>query len=77
MFIASAVMETDPVRVPTRSLKANSSTLHMMPTSPDMVPMAARTLGLSVFSASFTNRRSSNFVMIFLQKQSFSGLYCQ
>ena len=67
LFMASAVIETEPVRVPTSSLNANSSKLHTMPVRPDSVPMAARTLGFSVLSASFTNRRSSKLVMIFLQ----------
>ena len=50
------VMETEQVKVPTSSLNANSSRLHTMPTSPDRVPMAARTLGFSVLSASLTKR---------------------
>ena len=68
LFMASAVMETEPDRVPTSSFIRKSSTLHPMPTAPDRVPMAARTAGSPVFSGSFTKRRSRSFVMEFLRK---------
>ena len=61
LFMASAVMDTEPDRVPTSSLKPNSSRLHTMPTTPLSLPTAPRS-GWPPSRAP-ANRRSSNSVM--------------
>ena len=45
LFMASAVMETAPDRVPMMNFAANKIALHTMPTKPDSRPAAARVLG--------------------------------
>ena len=64
LFQPSAAMATDPARVPAITFPKNSSRLQTMPTAPASVPTFARPSGLSV---SFTNSRSSNFVIALLQ----------
>ena len=50
LFMASAVMDTEPDNVPTISLPAHSTALARMPTKPDSLPTLPRTAGSAPFS---------------------------
>ena len=63
LFIASAIIATDPAIMPTVSLPATSSMLSIMPVMPESCPQRVRTLGSSA-SPLGTNSRKSSSLMI-------------
>ena len=56
LFMASAVMDTEPASVPMASLAPKSSTLHTTPVMLLSRPTLARTCALRASRPSFTNK---------------------